>query len=187
MIILRCVVCKKEFLKEVSNYNQTLKRYPNQKQWFCSPECSYTVRKGRPRQSDEVIERIRSKQLGVSVPSRGRKGHIITAETREKIRQSKLGIATKTDHSIILTELAFRKVKRFAVTHGLIPDAIFIEDGKLVALEIEKERWESAIRTKMQGYNNRNDYDKVILVWYSPSGERLKEWIKENGDWVQVA
>ena len=32
----------------------------------------------------------------------------------------------------------------------------------------------------MQGYNNRSDYDKVILVWYSPEGKRLKEWHKDQ-------
>jgi len=179
---LRCFTCGKQFLKETGLYNQTLKRYPNQERWFCSLECNIKKRYGHPV-SPEAVEKIRAKQLGISVLSRGRKGHIISEETREKIRQSKLGIATKVDHDIILTELGYRKVKKYAVTHGLIPDAIFIEDGKLVALEIEKERWESAITTKMQGYNNRNDYDKVILVWYSPEGKRLKEWQKDNGKW----
>jgi len=94
--------------------------------------------------------------------------------------------ASPVDYAIVLKELAFRKKTKYAVTQGLIPDAIFIEDGKLVALEIEKEKWEAAIRLKMQAYNNRNDYDKVILVWYSRRGERLKEWQKENGEWKLV-
>jgi len=133
--------------------------------------------------TEEIVQKVISKQKGVSVIARGRIGHPVSQETREKIRLAKTGKRHFVDHDIIIRELACRGTQNFAVTNGLIPDAIFIEDGKLVALEVEKERWETGIRKKMKSYDRRGDYDKVILVWYSPDGQRLKEWHKENGEW----
>jgi hypothetical protein len=139
--------------------------------------------KGHPV-SEETRQKIILKQKGISKPQCGRAGHIVSEETKAKIRQSKLGKSWKADHDIILRELAFTAREKFAITNGLIPDAIFIEDGKLVALEVEKKRWETDIKRKMKNYDKRGDYDKVIIVWYSLEGERLKEWHKERGEWT---
>lgn len=183
IVELECGVCHKKFIKLQWVYNQTLRRYPNQKRFFCSLKCNYKARFGHvtPQETRDKISRA---QKGVSVMSRARPGHEVTDETREKIRQKKLGKPSKKDFDIIQRELAFRATGKYAITKGLVPDAIFIEDGKLVALEVEKERWYTGIKRKMQQYENRNDYDKVILVWYSPDGQRLKEWQKDNGEWT---
>jgi hypothetical protein len=38
----------------------------------------------------------------------------------------------------------------------------------------------------MKTYDISHNYDKVILVWYLPTGERFKEWHFENGEWNLV-
>jgi hypothetical protein len=62
-----------------------------------------------------------------------------------------------------------------------------MENGKLVALEVEKKAHYSAVSRKMKMYTqiklDHHGYDKVILVWYSLEGKRLKEWIYEKGTW----
>ncbi len=182
LITLKCTECHRTFYLERFVYNQRVKKTTIG--LFCSTKCATD----NHNKSDEMRQRITATQTGVSVPARGRIGRRIPEAVREKIRLSKLGKpASPVDYAIVLKELSFRKKTKFAVTQGLIPDAIFIEDGKLVALEIEKERWETAIRTKMHAYDNRKDYDKVILVWYSRRGERLKEWQKENGEWKLIS
>lgn len=182
-IELECGTCRKVFSKPMWVYNQSLKKYPNQKRWFCSLDCNYKSRFGHVT-PQEVRDKISRAQKGITFMSRARPGHEVTEETKEKIRLKKLGKPSKKDYDIIMRELAFRAKGKYAITKGLVPDAIFIEDGKLVALEVEKERWFTGIKTKMQQYENRNDYDKVIIVWYSPEGERLKEWQKDNGEWT---
>jgi hypothetical protein len=183
LITLKCAECHRTFYLERFNYNQRAKN--SKRGLFCSTKCA-TVNHNK---SDEMRQRITQTQTGVSVPSRGKIGRKFSEETREKIRLSKLGKpASPIDYAIVLRELAFRKKTKFAVTQGLIPDAIFIEDGKLVALELQKERWLCGVRRKMQAYNNRTDYDKVIIVWYSCSGERLKEWQKVGrGEWKEIS
>jgi hypothetical protein len=185
-IELNCSNCGNKFVKEKGYYDNALKRRPNQKQWFCSVSCINTNREGR-NISEETRIKIVAAQKGISCPSRGRIGHIVSEETREKIRQSRLGQPSISDHDIILQELAYRGTPKYAITRYIIPDAIFIEDGHLVALELEKKKWETDIRRKMKSYENSTDYDKVVLVWYSPKGERLKEWHKDNGEWKLVS
>ena len=181
IIVLKCSQCKQTFYRK-KWYHENLMQKNSRAKVFCSPKCS--LLKQHPR--DETIEKIRSKQLGVSVLSRGRVGHTVSEETKEKIRLKKLGKPAPVDTAIILNELKFRKIEKSFAMVGLIPDAVFIEDGKLVALEVEKERWETGVRRKMAAYNNRPEYEKVILVWYSPEGKRLKEWQKDNGEWTLV-
>jgi hypothetical protein len=185
-IELECDVCHKIFLKERWKYNQTLRRYPNQIRWFCSLECNYKSRFGH-KTPQETRDKIRQSQKGISVLSRGRTGHKVSEEVKEKIRLKKLGIPHKEDHDVVVRELSFRNTQKYAITKGLVPDAIFIEDGRLVALELEKKRHETEIRRKMKQYDNRNDYDKVIIVWYSPDGKRLKEWQKDKGEWKIIS
>ena len=184
-IELQCFRCKKKFQRTNSQYRKALRDRPNQKTFFCSVQCINTNLSNRNR-SAEVIARNRAVQLGVSVPSRGRIGHTVSVETREKIRLKKIGKPAPVDTQIIINELKFRKAQKYFAMVGLIPDAIFFEDGKPIALEVQKSRWETGVRRKMAAYNNRPEYEKVILVWYSPKGERLKEWRKENGEWKLV-
>jgi hypothetical protein len=185
-IKLKCANCGKIFYKERGQYKHKLAEYPDQTNFYCSSKCDYKKRIGHPV-TPESVAKIRAKQLGISVLARGRVGHPVSEETKEKIRQKKLGVSCRSDHDIILKELAYRGTPKYAITKDIIPDAIFIEDGKLVALEVEKKPWELSIRKKMKSYENSTDYDKVVVVWYSPKGERLKEWHKDNGEWKLIS
>lgn len=180
-IIANCAYCKKEIEMELWQYNDRVKNNKG-RGIFCSPEHALYGRSV----SEETRNKISIAQKGISVPTRGRPGHKVSDETKEKIRLKKLGNMNggQKHHIIIHKELSFRKTSKYAITKGLVPDAIFIEDGKLVALEIEHKKWETDIREKMKMYEDRNDYDKVIIVWYSPEGKRLKEWVKTNGEWT---
>ena len=149
---------------------------------FCSHRCSLIAR----NVSQEHRDKISKAQKGISVLSRGRKGKVIPLEVREKIRQSKLGKPSPQDYMIVHTALEALGVKKAAVTKGLVPDAIFVKDGLLTALEVEKKRIESDIRRKMAQYDNRDDYDKVIIMWYDPKGNYLKQWVKYKGEWNLV-
>jgi hypothetical protein len=179
-IIGNCAYCKQEIEMELWEYNARIKNNKG-RGIFCSPEHALNGRSV----SEETKRKISLAQKGISVLSRGRKGHPVSEETKEKLRLRKLGNTNGQNHHLIIDkELSFRKTSKYAITKGLVPDAVFIEDGKLVALEVEHKKWETEIRKKMKMYENRNDYDKVIIVWYSPKGERLKEWIKTNGEWT---
>jgi hypothetical protein len=177
---VNCTYCHKLFIISKGEYNKRKKH--NQRGMFCSWKCATTEHNVSP----EMRRAISIAQKGVSVPARGRFGHSVSEATKEKIRLKKLGRPAPVDTAIIISELKFRKIEKYFAMVGLIPDAVFIQDGKLVALEVEKERWETGIRRKMAAYNNRPEYEKVILVWYSPSGKRLKEWHKDNGEWKLI-
>lgn len=179
---LICARCGKEF-ERPKWYHELCMQNNKGRGPFCSHRCALIAR----NVSEEQRRRVSESQIGVSVPSRGKKGHMTTEETREKIRQSKLGVPCKNNHyDLVVKELALRQKTKYAITKGTVPDAIFIEDGKLVALEVENKICESDTRRKMKSYdNNSNGYDKVILVWYNPrmDNNRVKEWILENGEW----
>ena len=182
-INVECAHCKKPISMKRYTYNNKMKR--NKRDGlFCSILCSSIGR----IPSEETKQKLSQSQKGISVLSRGRPGTKVSEETKEKIRKSKLGkINGEQKHHIIIDkELSFRKTDKYAITKGLVPDAIFIEDGKLVALEVEQKAHETNIREKMRMYENRNDYDKVIIVWYSRDGKRLKEWQKDNGEWKLI-
>ena len=105
--------------------------------------------------SKETIKKISESQKWVSVLSRGRPGRVIPLEVRQKIRQTRLGQqATETDWGIVHREMALRGISKYAITSRPIPDAVFIENGKLVALELEKKPMESEIRRKMKAYKD---------------------------------
>jgi hypothetical protein len=182
-ISVNCTHCGKLFHLLGRQYKKRMRN--NKSGLFCSVQCINTNLSNRNR-SAEIIARNREVQLGVSVLSRGRPGHTVSQAVREKIRLAKTGVPTKSDHDIIIKELVYRGTPKYAITRNIIPDAIFIEDGRLVALEVEKKKWETDIRKKMKRYENSTDYDKVVVVWYSPTGERLKEWNKDNGEWTLV-
>ena len=175
---LVCGRCEKEFYVRRWYHNQLAKDNKGRGH-FCSRKCALIAR----NVSAEQRLKISIAQKGVSVMSRGRKGKVIPQDVREKIRNSKIGVPSKKDFEIVNTALKQLGVSKAAITKGLVPDAIFIENGRLVALEVEKKRYEVDIRRKMLAYDNRPDYDKVIIIWYSPSGEYLKTWTKDNGEW----
>ncbi len=173
-----CTSCNVIITLDDWEYRRRLK---NERGIFCSPKCALIGR----RCDLETKTKISNSQKGISVLSRGRKGHIVTEETKEKIRQSRLGTSSIKDNNIIIEDIISRKVQKYALTEKLIPDAIYIENGKLVALEIEKKSCESDAKRKMQNYEKRNGYDKVIIAWYSKDKKKIKEWIKEKGKWKE--
>lgn len=179
-IELTCNSCKKNFLKAQWIYNRTLKKYPNQENWYCSPLCRNRMKFGH-KTSDETKEKIRQKQIGISCPQRGRKGRITSEETRKKISNSRKGIKSTCDWDIVISDLHNRGITSYVVTRKPVPDSIYIEDNQLVALEIEKKTNESDAKRKMLYYENMNGYNKVIIVWYS-RGIKRKEWTKTKSD-----
>lgn len=181
-VLIRCGHCDKEFAVE-NNYLVRALKTSKGRGPFCSSHCSML---NRGKQKLETIQKIMNAQKGVSVLSRGRFGHVVSEETRAKLRElKKVQKPTQTDWDVVLREVEHRGIKNGAIMTAPIPDYVFIDEhGKLAAIEIEKEKWESGVRTKMREYTNFPDkWDKVILVWYSPEGKRMKEWILENGDW----
>jgi hypothetical protein len=104
-----------------------------------------------------------------------------------KIKLMKIGVPIKVDWDVVVSELAARGVTKYAIMREPIPDAVWIEGDRLVALELEKKRWESDVRRKMRQYKEVDKFDKVILVWYSRDLRRLKEWVLENGTWTLIS
>jgi len=132
--------------------------------------------------SKDTRQRLSQSQKGVSVLSRGRKGHKLSQETKEKIRKAKLGKSSIKDNHIILNDLKTRNYDKAITTIKVIPDAIMMKDGKLIALEVEKKRHENLVRKKMDNYIN-DEFDIVIISWYLPNGEKMRDFIRENGVW----
>lgn len=177
-----CTKCGKELLLLNYDYQRRLK---NKNGIFCSFRCSMLSRPEELKKQDtERIRRVANAQKGTSRPECGKKGHIVTQETREKLRISHTGKKSPKDTDIIIRELENQYYQKAVTTINLVPDAIFFRDGKLIAFELEKKKWETSIRRKMQKYDNDFRYDEVIIVWYSPQGERLKEYRKIDGEWT---
>lgn len=173
-----CNYCKKELILKRWEYNLRLKE--NERGIFCSPRCSLIGKK----LSEETRKKIAEKQKGKSLLTRGRKGHVVSDETKEKIKLTKIGKPWNGDWDIVHRAAQIKKLQKYVVTRAPIPDIIYVEDGKLIAIEVEKKPWETMIRKKMDGYKENNGYDKVILMWFLPTGEFMKEWTLENGKWT---
>jgi hypothetical protein len=178
-----CAFCGKVFSLPGKMWNKHIREGYAEDRVFCSRNCAVVER----NKSDAMRAAISKKQTGVSVPSRGRVGHAVSDEAKEKIRQSKVGVPHRQDYDIVVGEMARRGITQYVtLTKRPIPDAVFIEDGKLVAVEVEKERWQAGINNKMKEYaEHPNKWSKVILVWYSPEGQRMKEWILQGGVWKE--
>lgn len=197
----KCGTCGKNMLLNRWDYNSRLKN-SNSNKLFCSNTCSLTGRKvsretkqklsqsqkgisvpSRGKSpSEEVRKKISSSQKGISVMSRGRKGRILPENVKEKIRRSKIGIPSIKDNDIILNDLKTRDYDKAITTIKVIPDAIMVKNGKLIALEVEKKKYEYDIRKKMDNYIN-DEFDKVIISWYLPNGEKVRDFVRENGIW----
>ena len=80
-----CRYCNKEIRIQNWDLNRRLK---NKTGIFCTKKCGLLFRGSH---SKETNEKIRNAQIGISVPSRGRSGHIVTEETRNKISLMLLG------------------------------------------------------------------------------------------------
>lgn len=182
-ITINCVNCNKEFVIRRWEYNDRIKR--NQRGIFCSSKCSLIGK----NPSNETREKISQSQKGKSVLTRGRPGHVLTEETKEKIRQSKLQLNKKIipDWEIVHKAAEIQNLKKYVITRAPIPDILFVdENGKLVAVEVEKKKWENEVRKKMDMHTLNTGYDKVILMWFLPTGEFQKQWVFENGKWTSV-
>lgn len=180
---LICRNCGKSWVTEMWRYTQFL-RGTKGRGPFCSAHCSMMGRNSML--NEESRRKISDTQRGISIMSRGKPGHIVYEETRHRLSLTRTGGSTKQDYAIVPKEMAYRGIASYVnLTKRPIPDAIFIENGKLIAVEVEKERWKSGIRNKMQEYADHGDkWDKVILVWYSPEGQRLREWVLDDGQWT---
>ncbi|MEO9362478.1 MAG: hypothetical protein ABI348_01135 [Nitrososphaera sp.] len=136
----------------------------------------------------EARKQISQAQIGISVPSRGRPGHIVSDETRVKIRNAKLGKKLgKYDFNLVRNEIALEGAQRYFVTYPIIPDAIIIDGTRVIALEVQKARWENNAKKKFETYDNNPDhgYDEVRVIWYTREGIRMKIWVwkKETKAW----
>jgi len=130
-------------------------------------------------------------------------GKITPLETRMKISRGGMGISkqrifpmktisNKVDWNIVINEAKKRGITKYAITKAPIPDLIYLENNKLIALELEKKPLFSVVKQKMNYYSNSNlqhhtAYDKVILVWYDLEGNFKEEWSFENNIWSKVS
>jgi len=176
-IYIKCSMCKKDLELRKWDYDRRI-RNSERNMIFCSPTCSLTGR----NPSKETKQKISSSQKGISVMRRGRIGHDVTEKTKEKIRSTKLGVSSIKDNDIILRDLKKRDYDKMIDIIKVIPDAIMIKDGKLIALEVEKKRWENDVRKKMKNYI-KDQFDIVIISWYLPNGEWVRDFIRENDIW----
>ena len=196
---LLCTTCDIDFTENLNKYDyrKRLKRLNKNIRIFCSDKCA----KDTMNRDPEHIKKVADTQRGISVPSRtvnrigtnyskktrlrisisktgmpsGRKGYIMKEGIKEKIRLTKIGKpATKTNWNIVHEEMKHRGISNYAITNAPIPDAVWVEDGKLVALELENKRVFFEVNRKMQQYIESNlcyhAYDKVYIVWSLPDG-----------------
>jgi hypothetical protein len=182
-VCFKCAACKKILIISSFRYLDRLKN-SSRKKLFCSPRCSLLDR----AQNLQTRQLISQAQKGISVLSRGRPGHIVSDETREKIRNTKLGKKRgKYDFALVRQELALEGVQRYFVTYPIIPDAIIVEGTNVIALEIQKVRWENDAKKKFANYDNNpnHGYDEVRIVWYNRASVRMKVWVwkKETREW----
>jgi hypothetical protein len=175
-ITVECAQCKKPLTMKRYTYNQKVKRNKRD-QFFCSIQCSSTGVKF----TEERIEKIRRAQIGIAKPQCGRKGRITSEETRKKISNSRRGIKSTCDWDIVISDAHELGLTNYVVTRKPLPDIIYAENNKLVAIEVEKKTNESDAKRKMLEYENMNGYEKVIIIWHS-RGIKRKEWVKTKLD-----
>jgi hypothetical protein len=175
-ITTQCFLCKKDVeFKKLAKHNSTITHNPSHK-IYCR-DCGKLV-------TEETRAKISAGHKGHHRPTKSGWHH--TEETKEKLRKIKTGKPCKKDSEIVDREIAIQGYSKFATTNGIIPDAVIVKDGKLIALEVEKERYEVGVREKMQNYAKKpnHGYDEVILVWYTPDNIRQKVWLLKNGEWT---
>jgi hypothetical protein len=90
--------------------------------FYCCSTCAAASRKGHVV-SEETKQKIRSAQIGIEKPQSGRLGHDVTVEARLKISETKTGVPVQPDWNIVLDELKYRNIERYAVTKRPVPDA----------------------------------------------------------------
>jgi hypothetical protein len=214
-IRLICENCKIDFTDKLNKYayRKRVKFLHKTGKAYCSVKCRNAMMNPDP----EHIKKVADKQRGISVPSRtknrigshyseetrhkisisktgiltGRKGYKMTQEVKLKIRLAKIGKpTTRQNWDTVHQELKRKGVSIYAITRAPIPDAIWVEDGKPVALELENKRVFFEVKEKMKQYEEADltyhKFDKVYLVWYLPNGVRMNEWVYKNGVWKEV-
>lgn len=174
---VNCSKCGKEIIRLKCYYNHQIKRSKSGK-----PYCSASCAKDNRYLSPESIQKIKYKQKGISVMSRGRKGHIITQETKDKIRLSKLGVPAPKDFQVIINEIKLEESTKTIPLVKRIPDGIIIRNNKVIAFEVEKEPAMWGIRNKMNLYDDDTIYDEVIIIWYRDN-IKIGKFHKVNGVW----
>jgi hypothetical protein len=182
-VCFKCASCEKILIISSLRYLDRLKN-SSRKKLFCSPRCSL-LNRIRDQKTRQLISQA---QKGISVLSRGRPGHIVSDETKAKIRNARLGKKRgKYDFDLVRQEVALEGAQRFFVTNPIIPDAIIIEGMKVIALEIQKVRWENDAKKKFANYDNNPEhgYDEVRIVWYNRASVKMKVWVwkKETREW----
>lgn len=182
VIETQCVQCDKDIIRP-KWYQDSLDKKNKGRGPFCSRRCALI---GRPV-SVETREKIAQPQIRISRLQSGRVGHTVSQETKTKLSLVKTGVPIKVDWDVVSSECDRRGWKKYAIMRAPIPDAVTMEDGKLVALELQKGTWEANVRRKMREYQDyHTKWDKVYLVWYTPDNIRRGEWILENGIWTMV-
>jgi hypothetical protein len=182
---LTCGLCGVVFTISRANYNHRLK-HNDSGVFFCSRLCASR----HVAQSDMRRKAVTEKQSGVSAPQRGRVGHVVSEDTKLKIslkRRLRHEVCAFQPHwNKIHEELSKRGITKYASMDLIVPDAVFIEDGKLVAFELEHKRWFTEVKKKMMQYMNCTKYDKVILIWYDREDTFKGEWHFMDGDWKVI-
>lgn len=177
--ICTCANCGKESELPMSKYNDQIKSRRG-KGVCCTKVCS----------NELYLKRLSASQYGISVLSRGRPGKTMSEKFKDHLSKVRTGKHYPIDLNIIEKEVASLDFSQVATTVGIIPDLIGIVDDKLIAVEVERELYESGIRNKMLNYTTKKSnhgYNEVRLVWYSAQdGSRKKEWILKDKAWTQV-
>lgn len=181
-----CKTCSKSFFIARWLYDRRIKEGYGVK--YCSLDCAKKGNIGRKASEETKLKQSLS-QKGKSKPHAG-----IPRSIESRIKQSETlrGTSIIADWNIVINELKRRGISKYSITKKPVPDAIFIEDNKLIALELEKKPLFSAVKPKMDLYINSNlqhhtAYDKVILVWYDLEGNFKEEWSFENNIWSKVS
>lgn len=112
------------------------------------------------------------------------KGKPWSDETKKKMSKAKIGRSSKADWDIVYHEVALQGSKKYVITRKPIPDAILFEDGKIIALEVEKKLSFADIKKKMGLYTHDRYFDEVRIIWYKTNGIRHKEFRKIDGKWI---
>jgi hypothetical protein len=177
---VNCEYCGKNKIISIYNYNRNLKQHGGK--FYCSSFCI-----GKQSPSEEVIQKIRSSQLNVPVKSRGRKGHIVTEETKEKLRESYHKYERNPPNLKLVHDcMRYLGVEKYHTTIGIIPDAFYSENGKWVAIESQRGMWPSCVGRKIKAYDNlEHNFDEIHIFWLdSKNNDKIAgHWYKSNGSW----
>jgi len=185
LVEIKCDGCNKITTITLRAYKDRRRNKSNF--WYCTLDCA---RKNKIV-TEDTKEMIKKAQEGVSVKSRGRIGHIVSEETREKIRQKRL----KQIKDMKIKQYSFHLIhecmknlgeSKYVITNGVVPDAIYTKNNKLIAVESERGAWVSCATKKMESYDTKpHNFDEVHVFWLdSKNRDKIAgHWYKSNGSW----